>query len=190
MGYPSFNVGDVLTATDMNAVGLWLLQTQTVTSSSLVQFNNKFTTDYESYLLVYHVIHNTSTGELRAQLQDASNNAIATGYEVGMGGNYQITGSATFGSWDYSPAGTTRVLIGGGVATAYCAGEMSFIGPRRAVPTFGLLSYVCQDYNTTYQNVNVAGTWTHNTATAYYGVRVFPSAGTITGTLSLYGRRN
>ncbi len=54
MTYPSFNSGDILTATDMNAVGLWLVKTQTVgTGVSSVTVTGAFSADYDNYLVTY-----------------------------------------------------------------------------------------------------------------------------------------
>jgi hypothetical protein len=53
MSYPSFNVGEVLTAADMNAVGLWLVKTQTIgTAVSSVTVTGAFSADYDNYKII------------------------------------------------------------------------------------------------------------------------------------------
>ena len=53
MTYPTFNSGDVLTAAEMNAVGLWLVKTQTIgTAVSSVTVTGAFSTDYDAYQIV------------------------------------------------------------------------------------------------------------------------------------------
>lgn len=60
MGYPSFNVGEVLTANDMNAVGLWKVAEATFTTQPAVQIDNCFNnTSYTSYYISFRI--NTSS---------------------------------------------------------------------------------------------------------------------------------
>lgn len=61
MTYPSFSVGETLRAADMNAVGLWLVKTQTVGSGvSSVTVTSAFSADYDNYLIT--VAGGTSSG--------------------------------------------------------------------------------------------------------------------------------
>ena len=55
MTYPSFSVGEVLTAADMNAVGLWLVKTQTVGTgiTTTVDVTGAFSADFDDYLIRY-----------------------------------------------------------------------------------------------------------------------------------------
>ena len=52
MGYPLFTTGDVLNASDMNAVGLWLVKTDTITSGSSKEITSVFSSNYRDYLIV------------------------------------------------------------------------------------------------------------------------------------------
>ena len=73
---PDFTTGAVLTAAQMNAVGLWLVKTQTVgTGVTSVAVTDAFSTDYENYLVTYNGA-TTATGQcLQIQL-----GATTTGY--------------------------------------------------------------------------------------------------------------
>ena len=52
MSYPVFASGDVLNASDMNGVGLWLVKTQVIgTAVSSVTVTSAFTTDYDQYMI-------------------------------------------------------------------------------------------------------------------------------------------
>ena len=54
MTYPSFTSGEVLTAADMNAVGLWLVKTQTVgTAVASVTVTDAFSSTYDNYRIIY-----------------------------------------------------------------------------------------------------------------------------------------
>ncbi len=53
MSFPSFSTGEVLTAADMNAVGMWLVKSVTVgTGVSSVPVTSCFSADYDSYRIV------------------------------------------------------------------------------------------------------------------------------------------
>ena len=79
MGYPSFTTGEVLTAADMNAVGLWRMIPTSVTTGATVSgaqvtlagqtnytINGIFNTNFTEYLLVARM---TSTnGDIYCQL--------------------------------------------------------------------------------------------------------------------------
>lgn len=82
MAYPSFNSGDVLNASDMNAVSGWKVSTATVTGIGTggVIVNNLFTTDYDRFRLhLYDVLLGAGTGAVFMQLT-ASGTQSATGY--------------------------------------------------------------------------------------------------------------
>ncbi len=52
MSFPVFALGDVLNASDMNAVGLWLVKSQTIgTAVSSETITGAFSTDYDNYLI-------------------------------------------------------------------------------------------------------------------------------------------
>lgn len=54
MTFPSFSAGEILRATDMNAVSSWLVKTQTVgTGVSSVTVTDAFSADYDHYLVTY-----------------------------------------------------------------------------------------------------------------------------------------
>lgn len=51
---PDFTAGQILTAAQMNAVGLWLVKTQTVGSAvTSVTVSDAFSADYENYYVTY-----------------------------------------------------------------------------------------------------------------------------------------
>jgi len=75
MTYPTFNSGDVLTAAEMNAVGCWLVKSQTVgTGVSSIVVTGAFTSDYENYKITY-TGGNASTGmNIRMRMGAAATN--------------------------------------------------------------------------------------------------------------------
>ena len=191
MGFPSFSVGEVLTATDMNAVGAWLIETKTLTASAgPIQFDNKFTTSYDTYLLTGHVLQNTSTGQMNLQWQDASNAAITgANYDSAVAGSFVSSGVGNFAGFN-TVAGATNIFIGGSVAGDYFSFGVYIQRPRDAVKTMGSQWLTVDNYNATVTNVFINGGFLHTLATAYYGCRLNISAGTVTGKVSLYGLKS
>jgi len=49
---PVFSAGAVLTAAQMNAVGLWLVKTDTITSGATKEITDAFTSDFVNYRVV------------------------------------------------------------------------------------------------------------------------------------------
>jgi len=73
MSFPSFSAGEVLTAADMNAVGLWLVSTTTIgTGVTSVPVNNCFSSTYQNYRIV---IENESSNGGASHLATLSGNA-------------------------------------------------------------------------------------------------------------------
>lgn len=83
MTYPVFALGDVLNASDMNAVGMWKVASATATSGTVLSVNNCFTSDYSNYLL--HVSGLPTSGSFGLDLRlRASGTDASTGYYYGM----------------------------------------------------------------------------------------------------------
>lgn len=192
MATKTFSVGEVLTASDTNTylanAGLVYITQVTASASSLVQFNNVFSATYDQYLLVGRILWNTTTGFIGLKLQDASNNAITGNYDCHVGGGYVSSGVQTFATFN-SASANNDVFIGGSVSSDYMAFTTTFVGPALAIKTYGAQTFQADNYSSTLTNVFVQGGWSHTLATAYYGFRLTPTAGTMTGTFTLYGYR-
>ena len=110
MGFPSFASGDILTATDMNAVGWWLVKTQTVgTGVSSVTVTGAFSSTYDNYRIIYSgYSHNTSLVWIAFQF-DASR---TTGYYgaaqfIDSGGVITTQGTSDLGRFLVSRSSST-----------------------------------------------------------------------------------
>jgi hypothetical protein len=177
MTYPTFSSGDVLTATEMNAVGLWLVKTQTIGSAvATVAVTGAFSTDYENYLItVSGGTHSTGSQVFNLQM-----GATTTGYYYSLTYSaYNTTASAAGGinvaKWDYAGATNASGL----------AARIDINSPFLSKPT---------TFSSTVPNhTNYAGTCAGllNNTTSYTGFTLGLSAGTITGgTIRIYGYRN
>lgn len=58
---PVFSAGAVLTAAQMNAVGLWLIKTDTITSGATKEITSAFNSDFTNYRIVLSNL-NTAAG--------------------------------------------------------------------------------------------------------------------------------
>lgn len=105
MTFPVFASGDVLNASDMNAVGLWLVKTQTIgTTVSSVQVTGAFSADYDAYRIIVSGGVGSTSADLNLTL-----GATATGYSrnivVMTFGSATVTGAAVENTTSFSGAG-------------------------------------------------------------------------------------
>ena len=176
---PDFSVGQVLTAAQMNAVGLWLVKTQTIgTAVSNVTVNNAFSASYNGYFITVHGGTSSTTDEnVRFQLT-ANGTPSSTGY-------YGTTIYALWGGalTTQSENNATQALYAGGldgrvilqlqVFNPFVATSTTMFGPFIRQALAGQSSYI------------------HRVNTSYDGFRITPGSGTLTGgTISVYGYKN
>jgi hypothetical protein len=177
MSFPSFSTGEVLTAADMNAVGLWLVKSQTVgTGVSSVEVTGAFSADYANYVITYTGGTTSASVPIRVQL-----GATTTGYYgtliYGTYANTLINANVNDNNgarFTYVGAGTTDF------ARLVCNLENPFASTR----TFISAGYV---------DAGNAGTYNGFLAnnTSYTAFTLSPNSGTMTGgTIRVYGRRN
>jgi len=176
MSYPVFASGDVLNASDMNGVGLWLVKTQAVGSAvASVTVTGAFSADYENYKIVYSGGLGSTTHNMRLAFGSAT-----TGY---------------YGAGLYSPSsGATPLAIGDNNAArfGYIGGGdiySSMLDVDVLAPFANTLTSVSGIINTG----SNFGTYTgrHFPATSFTSFIMSPDGGTLTGgTICVYGYRN
>ena len=178
MSYPVFASGDILNASDMNSVGLWLVKTQTVgTAVPSVTVSGAFSADYDNYL----ILMSGGTGSTAASI----------GIEIGA------SPTGYYGFMTYGDSSANTVFGGGRSNQTICnwvggclsAGQTAHVrvevlGPFKAAYT--------KFANGVYQNSGAYGTMQgeHRVATSYTSFKLVPESGTITGgTVFVYGYR-
>lgn len=179
MPVPVFTVGEVLTAANMNKVGLWLLKTQTVgTAVSSVTVSNAFSADFQSYKVIYTGGAASSTGALNLKLGAST----TTYYSAAV---YAIYSSATVGN----------VVNNNTLAYWYYAGSVNdVVGVNMNIDIhnpFDSTRYTT--FGGPFMVTDVAGSvgGVHKTNASYTDFTLTPGAGTITGgTIRVYGYRN
>lgn len=171
---PVFTSGSVLTAAQMNSVGLWLVKTQTIGAAvSSVTVSSVFNADYDTYQILISGGTATNDGVLKLSL-----GASVTGYYQGRAGITYATGLASNGSDN----NTTQWNGGAGVHGANgIYGAVTLIGPYLAKYTQMTLNYASAT-----DGVAVAGI--HKVASSYTSFTITTAAGTMTGgTIYVYG---
>jgi hypothetical protein len=176
MTYPVFASGDVLNASDMNGVGLWLVKTQTVGSGvASVTVSGAFSADYDNYFVVY-------TGQMSVLCTiNTTLGASATGYynalqytNFGAPGNALLVNNNATGAFTFSGVGGTN----------FATLALNLQGPFLAQPTKAYGNYISTTDTGTFSGI-------HNVATSYSSISFFASGGNFNGgTIRVYGYRN
>jgi len=172
---PVFVAGAVLQASEMNAIGLWLVKSQTIgTAVSSVTVTNAFNSDYDNYRIVISGGTASASSNLGFSLSGITG---ATAYR--QLGFFQVYGTATINAY---AADSTFLIISQGTTTGYYA-SFDITSPNLAYPKF-----VQAIGSGTGTNYVFPGQVT--TATASTGFIITPGSGTLTGgTISVYGYR-
>lgn len=175
MPVPVFSVGEVLTAANMNQVGLWLIKTQTIgTTVSSVTVSDAFSADYDNYFITINGGAASTASILRMTL-----GATVTNYYY----------SLIFSTWSASlfSEGATNALLWTGVGFGTTTGlQMSatLYNPQKATPT------TMTSQRVTTAEAGLVSGYLNNT-TQYTSFTITPSTGTLTGgTIRVYGYRN
>ena len=182
MTYPVFSNGDALPASDLNAIGLWLVKTQTVGSGvSSVTVSNVFSATYDSYRIVYTGFTGSVSGAamlIRCVTSGGADNAS------NWKGNafYIVTGAA--GGLSNSNYTNGASADCSGIDTVVTSCSFDITGP-----------FLTQRTQVNYNNADnaywrVSASMLDN-ATSYTGFKLLTNAGTLTGgTIRVYGYRN
>jgi hypothetical protein len=180
MSFPVFASGDVLTATDMNAVGLWLVKSQTIGSAvSSVTVTDAFSTNYDHYKIIVQT-NSIAAGGPYMTLQLGS---TTTGYYWGAPVvNYAAATASAIStnngsSWNrLGPGGTTGM-----------AGVYDLLNPFLSKNT--IISGTYADPATA-GSAGVGSGYLNNT-TSYTAFTVGVTSSTMTGgTIKVYGYGN
>lgn len=177
MTYPNFNMGDVLASSDMNAVGLWLVKTETIGSGvSSVTVSGAFSSTYENYLVLLSGGASSVGSSLRLQLGSAT-----TAYYAGY---VQVTlaTAALTGAVDNN--GALFSLVGVGDPDGLSL-SVNVIGPNLAKHTWiHGMGQVGNAVTRTFSGKLAA-------TTQFTAFTISPNTGTLTGgTIRVYGYRN
>ena len=186
MTYPSFSSGDILTAADMNGVGLWKIATVSL-SGVTNNIDNVFSSSYDNYRIVISGLNNATTTtrtvvlRFRTTTTDTSANYIQTERFI-----YPLNNGA-----DGASVGNTsaKLLVLSSWSTGGAGVSLDVYNPNKVAAT----GYVGQAFS--YQS-DVA-TWVArhiaggiNVSTAYTGFSIIGATDNLSGTVRVYGYRD
>ena len=188
MTFPVFASGDVLNASDMNAVGLWKIggaSFTTATSFSLP--TSTFTTDYQNYRLIVTLTALTSDADFTVRLRASGSDNSTSNYFQGMTG------------FDNTSAARNQAVNGG---TSFSMGEsdaaladdyalvLDIFKPQQAFRTTWVGQYFFTDKAAGY-NAGRSGGGFFNATTQFDSLSFISSvASSMSGSYYVYGYRN
>ena len=175
---PDFSVGQVLTAAHMDAVGLWLVKTDTITSVASIEITGLFSADFRNYLILLDNVKLSAAGIVRMQMGTTGGTA------------YYFSGAQI----NYS-SGTLTTEIGNGGAHWFVSAVADTKSASAAITLFSPNEATETSYESRGTDVRVGGGGLRsysgflNNTTAYTSVTLSNSgAGTFTScNVSVYG---
>ena len=180
MTFPVFASGDVLNASDMNGVGLWLVKSQAVGSGvASVEVTGAFSADYQNYRIIY-------TGGVASGAAQALNLRLgATTTNYFNGATFAVYATGANGNVAYNNTQTSFVYAGSADATMGTFLTVDIFNPFDSTKYTGFGgSFIVTD---------VAGHTggVHKSNSSFTAFTIFPATGTLTGgTIRVYGYRN
>ncbi len=177
MTYPSFVQGEKFRAADANAVGLWLVKTQTIGSAvSSVTVSDAFSANYDNYRIVIQGgSASTNAGYLTMQLGSTVTNYRYDFISANLAGATP-TSSGSVGAANFPTVGFKSSSI---------MASIEVVGPFAATMTM-----VSCPAGQTGNNMGWM-TGVQIDATSFTAFTIGASTGTITGgTIRVYGYRN
>lgn len=181
MSFPVFVSGDVLNASDMNAVGMWKTSATTFTSASSHSVNNCFSSSYDAYrVVVYWTSSTTLQVTMRLRVGGVDNSGASS---------YGITTLRAFDSTTGSTSANQSSFAFSGVAqTERAMAVFDIVQPAVAVHT--LINGITTQGLIT-ENSKCTTFWgRHDQSVAYDGFTLIASTGNITGYVKVFGYRN
>ena len=174
---PDFVAGQVLTAAQMNGVGLWLIKTQTIgTTVSSVTVSDAFSADYNNYKIIVTGGTSSTTSFCYMTL-----GATVTGYYYGASGFTWAGASSTFG------AANAAYWLNGTFTANGLYVDVDVFQPFEAKTT--IMAGKFNQPLTNGYSAQVGGIL--NNTTSYTAFTMTTSSGTITGgTVYVYGYRD
>jgi len=177
---PVFSAGAVLTAAQMNAVGLWLIDDITATAASEISVPGVFTSDFENYRIITRLYGSANT-YTAFQFYTGTTTALTTTYwrrGYSAGATLALETQSSTSDWYMGDIYNTSTVVNFTV--------MDVLGPNKAARPSCLLWH----YNHVTPNTLNYGGGNENT-TAKTGFRIITSGGnTMTGRVRVYGYRD
>jgi hypothetical protein len=175
---PTFSAGAVLTAAQMNKIGLYLVTTVTPTPSTVLAIDDCFTSDYSNYTIIVTPVALASTGDINLRLRSGGSPNNANYYMANLFvENTSVSALAenNTGSWRVMNIGTTTTTIN--------SLKFDLYGPAVVANTrYQMNSEAWSGTTIRYRS----GVGFHDSGNAFDGFELVASSN-ITATISVYG---
>jgi hypothetical protein len=169
---------DLITPTSVAGTGVTLSGGQvSFSAASTVSVNGCFTSVYDNYIVAVRML-GSNDDVVSWRLRTSGSDITAANYDW----NYLSIDSAVNVPTRSANQTSSRY---GRVGTSVGSSEMFISGPALAAPTHNSHTVI---YGLGISQVMVTGY--HQLSTSYDGFSIIPAAGTLTGTLRVYGLRN
>jgi hypothetical protein len=188
---PDFTAGQVLTAAQMNAVGLWKMNPTSVssgssiigngtvefTSAATISLNGIFTDDFRNYVININQTAVSGSGFYRFRFRASGSDNTSSTY------NFYIARRSSLDGGIVQSFNRTQNIadIGNSNVGANQATTLRIFSPKLAEPTHGLTEYVDSAAN------YGAGAFMFTGSTAFDGCSIIFTGTNITGELTVYG---
>jgi hypothetical protein len=180
MPVPDFSPGEVLTASAMDSIGLWLVKTVTIgTGVSSVPVSGAFSADFDNYLIQI----SGGIGSTDVDLRFNFDGSTAGYYTAAVGHPYGTASGNAFGIgrnnlayWDFAGnASTSNIYMNINVASPFLAKKAGYSSADVVGNTLGSGLYA---------------SGFHDSTASFTGFRLQTNTGDITGgTIRVYGYR-
>lgn len=187
---PVFTTGAVLTAAQMNAVGLWEVASASfsgITAASPLVLSNVLTTDYPHYKIVMSWTQATAAGYLNIRLRNSGGLISTSTYDTqtleNYGSSVVASGSLNQSAWinlAYNYNLGFQSFFNADITFATVAQPTALNGTGMTKRTGGGGNYMYCQWNTNMEN----------TATIATGLNIYPDGGSMTGSYKIYGYRD
>lgn len=184
---PTFTAGSILTAAQMNSVGLWLI-TQATASNTAAALNitSCFSADYDNYRIELSNIRSSSNSAIYFQMLNGTTPATGAAYNwayVGISSlNASTNSQAASQTQGYLGVNTNSSTDTGNAAT------FDILNPFLARRTNLLGQAISLNAGLNGFDIRNGGA-NNDSATSYDGIRIFTGLGNITFTARVYGYR-
>jgi hypothetical protein len=180
MTFPVFASGDVLNASDMNAVGKWLVASGSVGTSTTRIIDNVFSSTYENYHIVFSNMAQAGTTN---SIQWRTGGATNSTSNYAHGRSFIDTASM---AWQAGSSGTTSFALADTTATVSYSFEILLLQPFATALTHAW-------FRQTSNNVTPAswvGFHIFKATTSFDGMILTTGGNMSSGTYRIYGLRN
>jgi len=158
---PDFTAGQVLTAAQMNDIGLWQI-TSAVLSGSSVSINNCFSADFNYYRIFARSIV-TGTADIRFQLRAGGSNLTSAVYSHAA---FEVRNTGTSGVAGFGSSLTQAVLYTAGSGASVSSFVLDIYNPFQTLITNATGQFVRIDPAGAFFAYGMTGFTFSNTASA------------------------